>query len=190
MISKILKLRQLVTGTFVTAAIVGFGLVASPSVIANGVILSAHVGGADTCAPRSPACDKNFAFSAIKFADGSVIGQYTDRFAGGGLEGFHATLDCLVVADATPFGFGVGKAVWVSGTVTRGQFTNSNGDAINLAGLPVWAAAIDLGTSANETTDIITFSFLGDASPCDTFPNPGNNGGLLSRGQVTIKEHR
>ena len=189
MFSKILKLRELGIGAIVTAAIVGFGLAASPSVIANGVILSVHVGGEDTCAPRSPACDKNFAFSAIKFADGSVKGQYTDQFAGGGREGIHATLDCLVVADSQP-PFAGGKIAWVSGTITKGQLTNLNGDTINVAGLPVWAAAIDLSTSANEFPDLISVSFIGDARPCDMYPDPGNNGGFLSRGQVTIKEHR
>jgi hypothetical protein len=186
MITQILKLRKLGIGAIVTAAIVGFGLVASPSVIANGVILSVHVGGEDTCLPKSRACDKNFAFSAIKFADGSVNGQYTDQFAGGGREGIHATLDCLVVADS-PAPFEGGKIAWVSGTITKGMLTNSNGETINLAGESLWAAAIDLGTSANDAIDLISVSFIGEDTPCYMFPNPGNNGGFLNRGQVTIK---
>ena len=180
MITKILKLRELGIGAIVTAAIVGFGLVASSSVIANGVILSVHVGGPDTCG-NNPGCDKNFSLSAIQFADGSVKGQFTDRLGRGGREGFHATLDCLVVIDS-PFPFEGGKMAWVSGTITKGIFQEQD-----LAGLPVWAAAIDWGTSANDVPDLITISFIGDPAPCYTFPNPAGNGGFLDRGQVTIK---
>jgi hypothetical protein len=188
MIMKILKLRELGMGAIVTAAIVGIGLVASSSVIANGVIFSVHVGGPDTCG-NNPGCDKNFSLSAIQFADGSVKGQFTDGFSGGGGEGIHATLDCLVVIDS-PFPFEGGKAAWVSGTITKGMNTNSRGETTDFAGLPVWAAVVDLGTSANDFPDLITISFIGDPAPCYTFPDPMGNGGFLDRGQVTIKEGR
>ena len=180
MITKILKLRELRTGAIITAAILGFGLVASPSVIANGVVHRVHVGGPDLCGNNS-GCDKNFSLSAVEFADGTVKGQFTDRFGGGGGQGFHATLDCLVVIDS-PFPFLGGKMAWVSGTITEGMFLGQD-----LAGQPVWAAAIDWGTSAKDNPDLITFAFIGDARLCNTFPDPEGIGGFLDRGQVTIK---
>ena len=172
-----MKLREVRLGAIVTAAIVGFGLVASTGVIANGVVHSVHVGGPDICG-FNPGCDKNFSLSALEFADGSVTGKLIDRWAGGGREGFHATIDCIYVDDY----FG-GKIAWVSGMVIEGMAGDQD-----LAGMPVWAAAVDWGKSNNDDADAITFSIIGDPTPCYEQPDPlGVPAGFLYRGQVKVK---
>ena len=116
-------------------------------------------GGPDACmffGFEHPGCDGNYSLVAHKYADGSVSGQYTDRFARG--DGFHAVIDCLSV---------VGNDAWVSGVITHGSFTDPDtGEVFDLAGLPVATRLRDNGTSANEPPDQITFSFLGDPTPC------------------------
>ena len=178
MITRILKLRELGIGAIVTAAIVGFGLVASTSVIANGVMHQLHVGGPDGCTGSglSPGCDKNFSLTAIQFGDGSVKGKYTDRFAG--VDGFHADIDCLHVEE-----FGDVKVAWVSGIITKGTV---NGGTFDLEGFPVWTAAVDIGTSAQDAPrDALSFSFIGDPTPCTDMPEfPPIE---TFEGQVTIK---
>ena len=85
------------------------------------------VGTPDAClhlAGTHPGCDGNFSLTAIKRTDGSVSGQYTDRFAHG--DGFHAVVDCLVVD---------GNQAWVSGVITSGSFTDPDtGEVFDLAG--------------------------------------------------------
>lgn len=160
------------------------GLTFSGSVFSNGVVHSVHVGGADGCGDN-PGCDKNFSLSAIQFADGSVTGQLVDRFnANGGKDGIRATIDCLVVDD---FQLG-GKVSWVSGTIVKGQFTRSNGEVLDFAGLPVWTAVVDWGTSNGDNPDLITFSRIGNATPCYDRPDVDPNDVFaLFDGQVTIK---
>lgn len=154
------------------------GLTLSGSVFGNGVVNQVHVGGPDICAAfgLNPGCDKNFSLSARKFADGSVSGQYVDRWVGTG-NGFIAEVDCLHVEE-----FGDVKVAWVSGFVKQGS-----SDGVDLAGLPVWTAAVDIGTSAQDEfpRDVMTFSFLGDATSCTTMP--GFPGIPSFQGQVTIK---
>jgi hypothetical protein len=88
--------------------------------------------------------------SIESYADGSVSGQYTDRFANG--DGFHAVIDCLVVD---------GNRVWVSGVITSGRFTDPDtGEVFDLAGLDVFTSVQDNGTSANDPVDQISFSFI------------------------------
>jgi hypothetical protein len=120
---------------------------------ASPVVHRVSAGGPDACIAfgfEHPGCDGNFSLHATQYADGSVKGQYTDRFARG--NGFHAVIDCLSV---------VGNDAWVSGVITSGTF-----DGIDLAGLPVATRVRDNGTSANDPADQISFSFLGDATPC------------------------
>jgi hypothetical protein len=114
----------------------------------GGVIHSVHVGGPDICGffGLGPGCDANFSIQANMFADGSVKGQYVDRFATG--NGFHADIDCLYVE---------GNIAWVSGVLTQ---------PAGAAGLPVAAMVEDNGTSKNDPPDRISFSQLGDARPC------------------------
>ena len=135
-------------------------LVLGPTAFATGPVVH-HVtaGGPDACVFfgfEHPGCDGNFSLVAHQYADGSVSGQYTDRFARG--DGFHAVIDCLSV---------VGNDAWVSGVITHGSFTDPDtGEVFDLAGLPVATRLRDNGTSANEPPDQITFSFLGDPTPC------------------------
>ena len=163
--------------TLASAAIAIAGLAFSGATFSNGVVNQIHVGSSDLCAAfgLNPGCDKNFSLSAIKFADGSVRGQYTDRFGGGGGQGFHATIDCLHVED-----YGFAKVAWVSGVIQKG-LTGTD----DLAGQPVRTAAIDWGTSAqDDPSDFISFSYIGDPTPC--YEQPDFAWGEF-RGQVTIK---
>jgi hypothetical protein len=137
-------------------------------------------GGPDACVAfgfEHPGCDGNFSLTAIEYADGSMSGQYTDRFAQG--DGFHAVIDCVSV---------VGNEAWVSGVITQGTFTDPDtGNVFDLTGLPVATRVRDNGTSANDPADQISFSVIGEgfAVPCtehplyDLFDAP--------EGQVTIK---
>lgn len=172
--------REIVVLIVLATAAIGLGF--SSSVFSNGVVHSVHVGGPDGCGDN-PGCDKNFSFSAVQFADGSATGQLADRFNGnGGADGIQATIDCLVVDDG-PFG---SKVAWVSGTITKGQFTRSDGQVLDFAGLPVWAAALDWGKPNKENPDLITFSNIGDPTPCYEQPQPDGILPLFD-GQVTVK---
>lgn len=171
-----LSRNKLVIVIPVMAAIAGLAL--SGTVYSNGVSHQIHVGGPDICSDFGfkPGCDKNFSLTAVQFADGSVRGQYVDRFGGRGGQGFHATLNCLHVVD-----LGFGKIAWVSGIISKGM----SGDD-DVAGQPVWTAAIDLATAANdEPRDIISFSVIGDPTPC--YEEPNFVGFQAFQGQVTIK---
>jgi hypothetical protein len=136
------------------------------------------VGSPDACiafGAAHPGCDGNFSLNAIQYADGSVSGQYTDRFARG--DGFHAVIDCLSV---------VGNDAWVSGVITSGIFTDPDtGEVFDLTGLPVATRVRDNGTSANDPADQISFSIIGDPIPCTDqvdfplFDTP--------QGQVTVR---
>lgn len=122
------------------------------------VVHHVSAGGPDACIAfgfEHPGCDANFSLSAIEYADGSVTGQYTDRFAQG--DGFHAVLDCLVVD---------GTNAWVSGVITQGTFTLQSGAVVDLTGFPVATRVKDRGTSSTDPADQISFSFIDDATPC------------------------
>jgi len=123
-------------------------------------------GGPDACIAfgfEHPGCDANFSLVGIVYADGSMSGQYTDRFANG--NGFHAVIDCVSV---------VGNEAWVSGVITQGIFTDPDtGDVFDLTGLPVATRVRDNGTSANDPADQISFSVIGEgfAVPCTDHPD-------------------
>lgn len=130
-----------------------------------------HVGGPDICDAigESPGCDKNFSLMAMEFRNGKVVGQYTDRLAGGG--GFHAVIDCLSVD---------GNDAWVSGIITHGSI----GD-LDLAGMPVGTRVRDNGKSRKDPADEISFSFIGDETPCDE--QPDHQLFAVPQGQVVVK---
>lgn len=120
---------------------------------ANGPVVH-HVtaGTPDACIAfglEHPGCDANFSLVANQYADGSVSGQYSDRFANG--DGFHAVVDCLVV---------IGNDAWISGVITQGRF-----DGFDLAGLEVVTRVRDNGTSQNDPADQISFSFIDTEVP-------------------------
>ena len=115
-----------------------------------------HAGCVPGPSRTHPGCDGNFSLTAIQRADGSVSGQYTDRFARG--DGFHAVVDCLVVE---------GNQAWISGVITSGRFTDPDTQEVfDLAGLHVFTRVQDNGISANDPPDQISFSFF------DTEPIP------------------
>lgn len=107
-----------------------------------------------------PGCDGNFSLVAIQYADDSVSGQYTDQFAQRD-GGFHAVVNCVYVD---------GNDAWVSGFVTRGQFTDPDtGEVLlDLTGLPIATRVRDNGTSAHDPDDQISYSWYGEgfAFPC------------------------
>jgi len=117
------------------------------------VVHRVTAGGPDACLAlgyNHPGCDANFSLVALQYADGSVSGQYTDRYAKG--DGFHAVIDCLVVE---------GNQAWVSGVITHGIWHAPWGEVFDLAGLPVSTRLKDNGTSANDPPDQFSFSRVG-----------------------------
>jgi hypothetical protein len=148
-------MKRSVVPVVVVSLVAVVALILTTMAFAQGpVVHRVSVGSPDACLALAgtthPGCDGNFSFTAKEYADGSVSGQYTDRFANG--DGFHAVIDCLVVD---------GNRAWVSGVITSGRFTDPvTGEVLNLAGLYVWTTAVDNGTSANDPVDQISFSFI------------------------------
>lgn len=146
-----------------TMALVLVLMLTSMASAAGPVVHRVSVGGPDACAgfpggPFNPGCDANFSLVAIQHADGSVSGQYTDRFPQG--DGFHAVVDCVSVD---------GNDAWISGVITQGRLTDADtGEVTDLAGMPVSTRVRDNGTSANSTPDQIGYSIFGEgfASSC------------------------
>ena len=153
--------RPVVSAVVVSLVAVAVALILTTMAFATGpVVHRVSVGGPDAClalvGATRPGCDGDFSLTAIEYADGSVSGQYTDRFANG--DGFHAVIDCLVVD---------GNRAWVSGVITSGRVTDPDtGEVFDLAGLDVFTTAVDNGTSANDPVDQISFSFIGFEIPC------------------------
>jgi hypothetical protein len=110
-------------------------------------------GGPDSCDAfgAKPGCDADFSFTATVATDGSVSGQYTDRFARS--EGFHGVIDCVVV---------VGNEAWVSGTITQGR----GFDGVDLAGVSFSTRVRDNGSSATQPPDEISNSHVGSDVSC------------------------
>ena len=145
--------KRVVATTSALTVLVASILVGATMAWASGPVVH-HVtaGGPDACIAlgfEHPGCDANFSLVANQYADGSVSGQYSDRFANG--DGFHAVVDCLVVS---------GDDAWISGVITQGRF-----DGIDLAGLEVLTRVRDNGTSQNDPADQISFSFIDTELP-------------------------
>jgi len=138
------------------------------------VVHRVTVGGPDACVGfgAKPGCDANFSMVAKEYADGSVNGQWTDRFSqafGGG--GIHVSVNCLVVS---------GNEAWISGV-----------DSKEPGGFAEWTTMVrDNGTSANDPADQIGFSlpsfFIGD---CNAQFDFDGNGILFDapQGQVVVR---
>jgi len=153
------------------------GLALAGVAVAKGPVThSVSAGGPDSCRSvleAHPGCDGNYSLSATLYADGTVMGQYVDRFARGG--GFRAVIDCLVVD---------GQYAWLSGVITRGSFTDpETGEVFDLADLDLSARLYD-GTP-DGLPDEISFSNIGQEIPCtdqadfELFE--------VTEGQVTVK---
>ncbi|OGO35626.1 MAG: hypothetical protein A2W35_05050 [Chloroflexi bacterium RBG_16_57_11] len=117
------------------------------------------VGGPDVCVSFfgvHPGCDGNFSLTANISADGSMSGEYTDRFSKG--FGFHAVIDCVSI---------VGNEAWVSGWIVQGIVPDLvTGEPVDVVGWPVAARVRDNGTSANAPADQISWSQIGDPTSC------------------------
>ena len=139
----------------------------------NPIVHRVIAGGPDAClaiynAPH-PGCDGNWSFEAIEYADGTVKGQYSDRFANG--NGMHAVIDCLVV---------VGNRAWVSGTVT--QLRIDGDDWTHTSAFLFVASVEDNGTSAGDPVDRISTTWVEDVNdiffpgefigPCNDLHDP------------------
>jgi len=149
------------------------GLMLTTMASATGpVVHRVSAGGPDACIAigfEHPGCDANYSLVAIEYADGTVSGQYTDRFAQG--NGFHAVIDCLDVD---------GNAAWVSGVVTQGHF-----DEFDLTGLSVITKVWDNGTSGHP--DQISFSFFDEPEVCTDRPAFLDDFMFGTRGQVVVR---
>lgn len=119
----------------------------------NGVVHRATVGGHD--ADLFGNTDANFSLVAIEHGNGDVKGQWTDQF-GQGEGGIHVTVNCLLV---------VGNLAWVSGIIKSG-----NVGGVDVTGLPAITRVADFGTSKHDPPDAISFSFIGDPTPCTAAP--------------------
>ena len=135
------------------------------------VIHRAHAGGPDACESLGLpiGCNANFSLVALEMANGRIKGEFTDRLGGG--DGFHAVIDCLVVD---------GQDAWASGWVTHGSIAGAD-----LEDFPVWVQVVDMGTSHNDTPDRISFSFIGDPTPCTDKPDFGTF--PVPQGQVKVE---
>ena len=152
--------------SFLTLA---FSLVlASAAARADGVVHQVSVGGHD----QDPAghTDANFSLVAVQHGNGSVTGEWTDQF-GQGQGGIHVQINCLFVQ---------GNEAWVSGIISSGSFNGAD-----LSGLPVVTRVQDNGKSANDPPDAISFSFIGNATPCTATPNLPLS--PMTDGQVTVR---
>lgn len=129
------------------------GLLAS-SANSNGVVHRVSVGGADQ--DQTVHTDANFSLVAIEYGDGRMAGQWTDQF-GQSDGGVHIDVNCVFVQ---------GNQAWVSGIIKSGNFQGAD-----LSGLPAITRVADLGTSANDPPDAISFTFIGVAAPCTAAPN-------------------
>jgi hypothetical protein len=119
----------------------------------NGVVHRATVGGHD--ADIFGNTDANFSLVALEHGDGTITGEWTDQF-GQGEGGVHITVNCLHV---------VGNEAWVSGIVTHGT-----AGGVDFTGQPAGTRVADFGKSHNDPPDAISFTFLGDPTPCTAAP--------------------
>lgn len=138
------------------------------------VIHRVTIGGPDVCTGfgAKPGCDANFSLIALQYADGSVSGQWIDRFSqnfGGG--GITVAVNCLAVSPS-------GTTAWIGGVVTKPD---------GLAGMPSITRARDLGTSANDPPDRFVPLYGPDGISTDCLDGPFFGILEVAEGQVTIQ---
>jgi len=139
------------------------------------VVHHVSAGGPDICAALGlkPGCDANFSLTANQYADGSVTGQYSDRWRAGVQpgDGIHAVIYCVSV---------VGNEAWISGVITTGTF-----NGVDLTGLPVGTRVRDNGAFVNDPADEISYTNFGDPTPCTDHPDYPMF--AVPQGQVVVK---
>ena len=149
----------------------------SPAMTLAGGPVVHHVsaGGPDICVAMGlkPGCDANYSLTANQYADGSVTGEYSDRWRAGVEpgDGMHAVINCLSV---------VGNEAWISGVITRGTV-----NGVDLAGVPASTRVRDNGAAVNDPADEISFTFYGDHTPCTDHPDYPLF--AVPQGQVVVK---
>ena len=145
------------------------GISASSTTSNSGVLHRVSVGGSDQDVTLNT--DANFSLVALEKGDGSVSGEWTDQF-GQGQGGVHVDVNCLVVQ---------GNQAWIGGIIRSGG-TGVGG--VDLSGLPALTRVADLGASANDPADSISFTFIGRAVQCTAQPNLPLL--AMTGGQVTV----
>ena len=153
-------------------------MLATVAVAAKGPIThSVIAGGPDACrsiAGVHPGCDGNYSLEAIQYADGSVSGEYIDRF--GKFGGLTAVIDCLYVD---------GYDAWVSGVVTSGFFRDADtGERFDATGLDL-AARFHDGTPLGDP-DLSGYTWVGDGA-FDCLEHPDVPLFELTEGQVIVR---
>lgn len=152
--------RALATTSTLTVAVSLFLIGATMAWAGKGPVeLHVKAGGPDACVAFGfdhPGCNANYSLVANQKADGSVSGQYTDRFGNG--DGFHAVVDCLSVN---------GNNAWIGGVITQGRIGDTD-----LTGLRVVTRVQDNGTSANDPPDKISYSYFSNVSCTTQFNAP------------------
>jgi hypothetical protein len=144
------------------------GLLAS-SQASSGVVNRVSVGGSDQDATLNT--DANFSLIALEKGDGTIAGEWSDQF-GQGQGGVHVDVNCLRV---------VGNQAWIGGIIRSGS-TGAGG--VDLSGLPALTRVADLGKSASDPADAISFTFIGLAVQCSAQPNLPLL--AMTGGQVTV----
>lgn len=140
------------------------------------VVHQATAGSHDICSAvgDKPGCDANFSLVAVQRANGSVTGQWVDRFSqvnGGG--GIHVAINCLNV---------IGNRAYVSGVVTQSGLSEQVGqDAVTVV--------VDNGRSANDPADQISISFVDTGIDCNAAPDFDDVIPLFAtpQGQVVVR---
>jgi hypothetical protein len=140
------------------------------------VVHQATAGSPDICTGvgDKPGCDANFSLVALQRANGSVTGQWVDRFSqvnGGG--GIHVAINCLNV---------IGNRAYVSGVVTGSGLSEQVGqDALT--------KVVDNGRSANDPPDQLSISFVDTGVDCNAAPAFDDVIPLFStpQGQVVVR---
>ncbi len=154
-------------------------LSASSAAAGSPIVHQVSAGGPDACiawgVSDHPGCDGNYSFQAKLYADGSVAGQFSDRFATG--DGIHGVIDCLLVE---------GNQAWLSGVITQGIWEGES-----LVGQPFSTRVVDNGRSAKDPADQIAFTNIGEGwfVPCTAKPGDEQQHELydVPQGQVTVK---
>ena len=145
------------------------GGISASSTSNNGVVHRVSVGGSDQDATLNT--DANFSLVALDQGDGRISGEWSDQF-GQGQGGVHVDVNCLLV---------VGNQAWIGGIIRSGS-TGQGG--VDLSGLPALTRVADLGKSANDPADAISFTFIGLAVQCTAAPNLPLL--AMTGGQVTV----